>query len=115
VTSFHFPHQPSPLKHHRGNCFHAREEGTGSEENALGVGEEGFAGVQVGGVEVGHHGDVPLGESILNLLVVGGVVHEDHHWVVNQRGGEEDGEEVGHGFRQLRWGGEREEDGGGWR
>ena len=61
----------------------------------------------MGGVEVGHHGDVPLDESGLHLLVVGRVVQEDH-----QRVGE-GGEEVSHGCRQLRGGGEGEEEGGG--
>ena len=66
----------------------------------------------MGGAEVGHHRDVSLGESGLHLLVVGGVVQEDHHWVVHQRGGK-DGEEVGHGCWQLRGGREGEEERGG--
>ena len=57
--------------------------------------------------EVGYHRDVPLGESSLDLSMVGRVVHEDH-----QRVGE-GGEEVGHGCRQPRGGGKGEEEGRG--
>ena len=57
----------------------------------------------MGGVEVGHHRDVPLGEGGFHLLVVGRVIHEDH-----QRVGK-GGEEVGHGCWQLRGGGEGED------